>query len=606
MTTEKKTQLIASRLPGFFEDEPNAIYLSYEQTPSKLKEHGLRCLDDEFDGPQLKRELYRVHEICGPTYLRTTEWLFQNFKDEFGIDWNLSQTRSLFNSWFHSFITSAYDMQARVDRINELDEFFFAAALSPESFRNPCSSVELKGLCSSEIGRQQLFTIFSRGIKNVQLEIRHCKVEAESVPMYTVLRNIDLITTRPNFIHRLRKKKWAEVREALKRRIAHLVGHIFEPIAYLIDIHLPARLENNLLIRGFGKIRLLSPDFQLKASGLPLDPGLRSRLCRPRGEDLFSCTVMEAFESFLPKSCAEGFLENHLLCQKIIPSQGKMHFSYAHQSDEKYAFFSNALRQSKGQKLYSTMHAGPYFLANLWQLPLSLGTDAIVGFGGEERLFSNSLKIGGAYKTDFERTNKFSSDDIVYFSTVMPQGSIDGSFSSVQMDRYFQAQRIFFTTISPNLKKKILYRPFKQDFGRGFSQKMLPYLKDIRIDDLSYTGIERMQHSKIVFCDNINTVYYEAIKLGVPTLLVIDPDLFLELETYQDLYKAMYESNILWHDLPAAIKFLESIAENPDKWWNSTNVKSARAMFLNYLDPFSSSEIVGNLLAFIKNNSIKN
>lgn len=599
MLISLRRPIVASRLPGLFTDAKDAIYLSYEQTPRKLRDPDYYSLDEDLDNDGLNQLLRDVHETCGPAYLTTTEWLQRNYTEEFGIQWDLSEARSLFNAWFHSYITSAYDLFFRIQILNNRDQEYFAPLLEQRCFRVPTTAPDVKGLCSSEIGRHQLFTILAPRISRLEPEFRENIKERTSIPAYTVQRPADLVVKHRKFSERLFEKNWAQFREAIKRRIARLVSDISHPVAYFLDIHLPGRLENNLLIRSHGKIRTLSPNFELIGNDLPPDFSLRKRLCRPRGNDPFLVDLMRGFEFFMPKTCAEGFLENNRRAEATCPKNGKLHLSYAHQSDEKYAFFSNAMRRVNGHKLYSTMHAGPYFLANLWQLPISLCAEGVIGFGGEERLFQNSLKIGGAYKTDFERTLVFDSEDLVYFSTVMPQNSIDGSFSSVQMNRYFLAQKKFFSALSKGTRDQIIYRPFKQDYERDFFEKVAPYLKGIRIDDLNLSGVERMQRSKLVICDNINTVYYEVIKLGVPTILIVDRDIFIELDTYKPLYEELRAAKILWHDLSAAVDFLESIRNNPKTWWNSPPTKAARALFLEYLDPFESHQFEKNMIRFI-------
>lgn len=85
--------------------------------------------------------------------------------------------------------------------------------------------------------------------------------------------------------------------------------------------------------------------------------------------------------------------------------------------------------------------------------------------------------------------------------------------------------------------------------------------------------------SRIIICTYPETTFSEAMATGIPTILVYPEQYYERHPITHDLLNLMRSAKIVFHHPGAAAEHLNSIWSNPDVWWNSPEVLSARIEF---------------------------
>jgi len=107
---------------------------------------------------------------------------------------------------------------------------------------------------------------------------------------------------------------------------------------------------------------------------------------------------------------------------------------------------------------------------------------------------------------------------------------------------------------------------YKDNFGANIISKEPTILKD-------------MQSSKLIVCSYPQTAFAEAMYSGIPTMLLLTRDNWECQLIYDDLLEELEQAKILHFNPADAAKHLAEIYPNPQIWWESSDVLSARKKF---------------------------
>jgi len=75
------------------------------------------------------------------------------------------------------------------------------------------------------------------------------------------------------------------------------------------------------------------------------------------------------------------------------------------------------------------------------------------------------------------------------------------------------------------------------------------------------------------------TGFLEAMHLNIPAILLINPKINQFNLRFKNYYDQLKDANILHHNGKKAAEFVNSIYENPEKWWNDKKTQEARNFF---------------------------
>tara|TARA_B100000787_G_scaffold136726_1_gene105570 strand:- start:1029 stop:2843 length:1815 start_codon:yes stop_codon:yes gene_type:complete len=139
--------------------------------------------------------------------------------------------------------------------------------------------------------------------------------------------------------------------------------------------------------------------------------------------------------------------------------------------------------------------------------------------------------------------------------------------------KYFDNQKIFFNKLSLSTKKSLLIRKYPQDFGWNINQR-LGYCSDY-INDSNSSFKDNLRSSKLVVIDHIgSTTALECAALSIPFIIISDERDYNFRESAELISKKLIKANILFTDYLEAAKYINSIFNNIDEWWNESHRKA--------------------------------
>ena len=86
-------------------------------------------------------------------------------------------------------------------------------------------------------------------------------------------------------------------------------------------------------------------------------------------------------------------------------------------------------------------------------------------------------------------------------------------------------------------------------------------------------------HSKVIVCTYPQTTFSEALNSGIPTILLYSRDSWEFDENFQDLITQLKNNQIIFTCPKAAANHINSILDNPDLWWNKSEIIEARQSY---------------------------
>jgi putative transferase (TIGR04331 family) len=175
--------------------------------------------------------------------------------------------------------------------------------------------------------------------------------------------------------------------------------------------------------------------------------------------------------------------------------------------------------------------------------------------------------------------------------------------------KYIDFIRSFFANLTSETRSKILFRGYPRSNSEGWLMYDLefmldPYLNQVKkIDDTSTSGKLLMLQSDLVIADYTATSYLEAMIMNIPTIFFWNPDTYYLSDDYSDFFESLISVGICQTDPIKAANFVETIKDNPEKWWRQESVQKAKDDFLlkNMGKPESMIDYLLGLLKADKN-----
>jgi putative transferase (TIGR04331 family) len=115
----------------------------------------------------------------------------------------------------------------------------------------------------------------------------------------------------------------------------------------------------------------------------------------------------------------------------------------------------------------------------------------------------------------------------------------------------------------------------------GSWETKLRYIDGFGVNSISKesTILKDMQNSKVIICSYPQTTFAEAMYSGIPTILLLTKNYWEFQLIYDDLLEELHRVKILHFNPLDAAKHLAEIYPNPEIWWESSDVVSARKKF---------------------------
>ena len=117
--------------------------------------------------------------------------------------------------------------------------------------------------------------------------------------------------------------------------------------------------------------------------------------------------------------------------------------------------------------------------------------------------------------------------------------------------------------------------------GLGSWETKERYIEQFGKDIISNesTQIKDFDDSKIVICSYPQTSLAESMYAGIPTILLLKKGIWECQSIFDELFAELERAKILYFDPIKAAQHLENIYDDPELWWESTEVLYAREKF---------------------------
>ena len=153
----------------------------------------------------------------------------------------------------------------------------------------------------------------------------------------------------------------------------------------------------------------------------------------------------------------------------------------------------------------------------------------------------------------------------------------DGPISSDILNNHDQWLQ-FLKNLNKNVQEKIIFRqgPFNDNWD--FKQKFINNLGEKRISKK-----KKLKHdfynSKIIINTAMQTTFFETMKTGIPTIILLKKDLWNLSNDLIVFYNKLKSNNVIFTNYVDAVKHINKIWGDPLKWWNSEELLKLRNEF---------------------------
>ena len=132
--------------------------------------------------------------------------------------------------------------------------------------------------------------------------------------------------------------------------------------------------------------------------------------------------------------------------------------------------------------------------------------------------------------------------------------------------------------LEPKVRAKTRIRPYHAD--AGWSTRNLyseAHGNEMLADEGTLDGA--FASARIIVCTYPETTFTEAMITGKPAILIYDPELNERHPTTLELIGMLRKAGIIFYDAAEAAMHINSIWDDPQKWWDSPEVAAARRTF---------------------------
>ena len=159
----------------------------------------------------------------------------------------------------------------------------------------------------------------------------------------------------------------------------------------------------------------------------------------------------------------------------------------------------------------------------------------------------------------------------------------------------------FCNYLSTEVKKHIRVR--SSSYGDGWFNSLNRYKDDLGEDKISsYKTLKKaIQHSRIIVCTYPQTTFSEAMNSGVPTILIIDINLWQIDKNFGEVLNQLKDIKIIFYDPKEAAEHVNNIWSNPSLWWEKPETIQAREYFFDMCGRVSD-DWLDEWAAFFKEN----
>ena len=534
---------------------------------------------------QTSADLQKDHDLVQLKFDKYIDILSWRLNKAHGTDYSAAFWRRALSLSFERHITFCYEMFANCEAYFDPVKHD-CRVLSKSSYRVPADFDEQRIFFQhSDFGQEQLFSIYMHVFHPAVLKTLDARFERNSErepekPKKSLLSKV----LEQGFSKATFEKVLTKVLERYYAGSVHKLG--------FMGSFFSAKNQNLLMLRSKGAIYPLKWGTESGGEGQPLYAEAREALALVQdGLDRFDRYFFASLEHCLPRIFVEDFkkVERHYSDY----FQGFKDLEYV--TSEGWLSSSSlsialALLKERGVKHIYNEHN---YYEHPWvgsMIPKEASlADIFISMGWENGKIPNLIK--GASLFDFKLEGKPEKIHKICFigsgaSAKRPNYTASYGWACENAPKYFDFVRRFFEGLTEAARGEMIYRGYPLvnfENWLAYDQDFMlePYLKQLqRHTDRSVPGKLLMLQSELVVIDYISTSYIESMTMDIPTVFFWNPEAYYLGADYADFFAPLVSAGICQTDPAAAARFVESIKDEPQKWWRQEAVQKAKDEFL--------------------------
>jgi len=151
-----------------------------------------------------------------------------------------------------------------------------------------------------------------------------------------------------------------------------------------------------------------------------------------------------------------------------------------------------------------------------------------------------------------------------------------------QLLKYINNQITILSSVPEEIRNKIKFRIFKNDYGWDIQKRLLDSGYGNIIDseeNMKKTFHQRLSECRLCIATYNATTYLETFSANYPTLIYWDQEYFELRDEAKIYFKELENVGILHHSIDSLVRKLEEIYLDPLSWWNQNKIQNAKDYF---------------------------
>lgn len=531
------------------------------------------------------QDLQKDHDLVQLKFDKYVGILAGRLNEVHGTSYGPAFWRRALSLSFERHITFCYEMFANC-------EAYFDPAkhdcrvLSKSSYHVPAEFDDQRIYFQhSDYGQEQLFSVYMHAFRPAGLKTLDARYEKNP--------ERDAVAPKRSMAGKLLAQGFS--RATLEKVMTRVLERYYSGRVHKIGIlgsFFTAGNQNLLMRLSRGAIYPLAWGTEPGGGKEPLSADSRAALARVEaGFDRFDQYFFASLEHCLPRIFVEDFkrMEKHYSDYfegfkdlEYVTSEGWLSSSSLS--------IALALLKERGVKHIYNEHN--YFehpwVGSMIPKEASLA-DIFISMGWQSGKIPNLVK--GASLFDFKLDEKPEKLYKLSFigsgaSSKRPNYTASYGWACENAPKYFDFVKSFFTGLSESTFGEMVYRGyplvnFENWLAYDQNYMLEPYLKKIRKHtDRSVSGKTLMLQSELVLIDYVSTAYLESMLMDIPTVFFWNPEAYYLSPEHADFFAPLVSAGICQTDPAAAARFVESVKDEPLKWWRQEAVQKAKNDFL--------------------------
>ena len=374
------------------------------------------------------------------------------------------------------------------------------------------------------------------------------------------------------------------------------IKHIGRKLLEIYGKYLPSRWNQVVFVTSYlSTLDLIRLQLSLKQmpypvsptilpEDVPAKPSMRKKLILNEGLNEYESILDRLIVEQIPKAYIEGYANLNETSLDAYPAKPKAIFTAnAYNSDIGFKMWA-AYQVEKGVPLLGTQHGGHYG-SNLWSASESHQINVC------DRYYTWGWQNTGSSKTIPFSTGKFSkvqkmikpnpAGKILLVTTSLPRYSywMYSAPVGAQILDCLGDQYHFVQSISPEVHEHLLVRLYPYDYGWNEASRWKDECPSLNLYQGRKSLNQQLKESRLFIGTYNATTYLETFSADFPTILFWDPKHWELRPSAMPYFDMLREAGIL-HDTPeSAAKKVNEIYNDPQSWWDQSEVQEAKDEF---------------------------